>query len=100
MLGADLAAADRQLGCGPQGSGLRIPLHATQLQCRRTQVRAVRLHGALRVRQGQRRSCGRAHEGGQHSRKSRGEIHARHGKVTHLRQTCPNLARSLQCESC
>ncbi|KAG1538964.1 hypothetical protein G6F50_014581 [Rhizopus delemar] len=32
MLGADLAAADRQLGCGPQGSGLRIPLHATQLQ--------------------------------------------------------------------
>ncbi|KMU60539.1 hypothetical protein STRNTR1_3858 [Stenotrophomonas maltophilia] len=60
----------------------------------------MRFHCTLRIRQGQRRSRRRARKGGQQGRKTRGEIHARHGKVTHLRQTCPNLARSLQCESC
>ncbi len=100
MLGADLAGADRQLGGRAQRRRLHIALHAAQLQCRRTQVRVVCFHGALRFLQGQRRSGGRAQKSGQHGRKTRGEIHARHGKVMHLRQTCPNLARSLQCESC
>ncbi len=100
VLRADLAGAQRQFQCRPQCSSQRITLRTAQFQRRRAQVRVVRIHGMLRVLQADRprRRCTR--QCGQQGRRTREEIHARHGKVAHLRQTFPNLARSLQCESC